>query len=159
MEQITSTKLFPPWKELVKVASNWEYGTIHTHDEIADIMGLSYPSQEYYQQVNHAITELITYGKRMKNVQNRGYYTLKPVEQIHEAVYDAKRGTRRIKDGIHNLTNAPVDDMTDSQKRTQEGALVSLSRTYVNAVNGVTETARIAGIQRKQKMLMKGKED
>ena len=156
---ISEPKLNPPWKELVKVASDWKFGELHTHEEIAEILGVKYKSLFYYQNVNQAIKELIVIGKRLKNEKNIGYRTLNPLEQIQEGVYDAKKGVTRIHDGIDNLNHAPTNKMSDTMKRRHENTVVSLAKTYVTAVSGVTEAAQLAGIQRNQKMLQKGKED
>lgn len=148
--------LEPPWKELAKVASGWEYGSKHSHEEIAAIMRIAYGTLEYYQQVNRAIEELISEGKRIVNMRSTGYRVLMPNEHIVFAVYDAKKGTLKIKEGISNLDDAPVNIMTDNERRKCEGARSALASTYVKSVDGVTQAAQIAGIKRNQRMLSSG---
>lgn len=159
MENTERIRLDPPYKELVKVASGWDYNSTVEHAAIADILGVEYPSQDYYQNVESANAELIGIGKRLKNVKGVGYFVLNPFEQVQEAVYDAKKGVRRIKYGINNLHDAPVSQLNDTQKEIHENTLVSLSRVYVSAVSGITQIAVIAGIQKNKHNLLKKSND
>lgn len=152
--------LFPKWRELVKVASGWEYGSVHTHEEIAGIIQCEYGTPEYYQTVNTAIDKLThEFQKRLKNVRDEGYRVLNPAEHITEAVWDARRGVKHIYDGIRNLNVAPTRDMSDDEVKRCERTQVYLGRVASAASDGVTQAAQIAGINRNQKMLAKGKEN
>jgi hypothetical protein len=154
-------KLDPPWKELVKIASGWDYGSVHPHQEIAAILGVAYPSIDYYENVIRASTDLLVIGKRIVNIYNEGYKVLKPEEQTPEAVRDAGDIIRKLRQPISALNHVPTHILDETHKSINERAAHAISNVYVKAVSNYQEAAQIAGIHRKQKMLLtatKGKD-
>jgi len=147
--------LFPPWKELVKIASEWEYGSFHEHLEIALILGVDYGSKEYYSAMNSASDELVSIGRRIECVYNKGYYMLNPDEYPRAAYEDVKRSANKLKQGINNSHDAPIQKMEHATQKQMEAITTHLGRTYVQLVTAVTEVKELAGIPRKQKMLAK----
>ena len=149
------TILLPLWKELFRVAQNWEYGSTHEHEEIARILGVEYGSTEYYGNVNTACDQLAQVGKRLRCVHNVGYYVLKPSEYPLAAYDDTHKSGRVLKKGLDNVYNAPTRKMDDPTKQRIESIGVHMAKTYVNLVSATNEVKELAGIQRKQKMLEK----
>lgn len=147
------TVLTPPWKQLVKVASDWEYYSKHTHEEIAEILGVKYGTQDYYANVNAANSVLTECGKRLKNIHDKGYRVLHPVEQTPEVVYDVRGVMRKFRGALQNLNNVPVKELDDTQKGIHERTGMSLGRTYSTLASGYNEAAQIVGIARPQKAL------
>ena len=149
------TILFPIWKELVRVASEWEYGSFHEHLEIALILGVDYGSKEYYASMNIASRELASIGKRVECVYDKGYYVLKPEEYPRAAYEDTKRSATVLKRGINKIHDAPVQKMDHGTQKQIDAITTHMGRTYVHLVSAATEVKELAGIQRKQKMLAK----
>lgn len=146
-------KLIPAWKELVKVASGWDMGSIHEHSEIAEILGIKYRTPKYYQYLHSAMKELTTIGKRIVNINKRGYYVLKPGEQTKEVVGDFKKSTKKAREAVGNWHCSAVDKMDDAEKRTNEHVGIAGAKVFSALSNGYTEMAQIAGVHRKQKVL------
>jgi hypothetical protein len=141
--------LNPPWKELVKVASEWEYGSeVHPHTEIAAIMRLEYPSQKYYENVTNAIEEMISLGKRMVCVKNVGYRVLAIDEHTIEGVWDMKKGIRKMRTSVRNLSDAPTSKMTDTKQRVHENVTNTAQRMFSSAASSYNEITITAGLQR-----------
>lgn len=147
--------LLPLWKELFRVAQDWEYGSTHTHKEIARILGIEYGGTDYYGNVNSAFEQLANIGKRLRCVHNTGYYVLKPSEYPLAAYDDTHKSGRILKRGLDNIHNAPVQKMDNSTKQRIEAIGTHMARTYVNLVTATNEVKELAGISRKQKMLAK----
>jgi len=147
--------LDPPYKELFKVAGEWEYGSFHSHEEIAKIMMLEYGTQDYYANTNAAARDLAAIGKRVRCVHNKGYYVLKPSEYPEAAYHDTRKSGRVLKEGLNNVYSAPLQKMSHQTKQQTEAIATHMARTYVNLVTAATEVKEIAGIERKQKMLSK----
>lgn len=145
--------LTPPWKQLVKVASEWEYGSKHTHEEISDILGVKYGTPDYYANVNAANSVMTECGKRLKNIHDQGYRVLLPTEQTPEVVYDVRGVMRKFRCSLQNLNSVPVKDLDETSKGIHERTGMSLGRTYSTLASGYNEAAQIVGIARPQKAL------
>ena len=155
-EQIMeNTTLFPVWKELLKIASQWEYGSFHEHLEIAVILGVDYGSDKYYEYMTTVSDKLAGQGKRIECVYNKGYYVLKPDEYPRAAYEDTKRSASVLKRGLSTIHDAPVQKMEHGTQRQIDAITTHMGRTYVHLVSAATEVKELAGIQRKQKMLAK----
>ena len=155
MAEEPETTLFPPYKELMKVAEHWEYGSFHSHEEIAAILGIEYGTRDYYSSVNWVSDEMAFIGKRIQCVYDKGYRVLFPAEYPEAAYTDTKRAGRVLKTGIDKLHHAPTKDMDHGTQKKVENIGVNLARTYVTLVSTATEVKHIAGIERGQKMLGK----
>ena len=156
--EASEPKLDPPYKELIKVGSGWEYGSKHEHKEVSKILGIPYGIPEYYENVNAAELELTKIGKRIVNIYKEGYYVLKPGEQTVEVAHDMRGAVGRMRGALSHWHDAATHDMDDTEQEKHERvgvASFSLFSSVVNSYNGI---AAIAGIQRKQKLLMKKKE-
>ena len=108
--------MFPVWKQLVKIASAWEYGGLHTHSEIADILGVDTQTNKYYQNVSSANIELTLSGKRLAIVQGEGYMVVKPGEYPEDSRKQKDKGLRHYKIAAMVTGCAPVEKMTDKER-------------------------------------------
>lgn len=154
-DRVDEVILSPEWKELVKVALEWEYGSKHTHKEISAIIGIEYGTREYYHSVNSAADELKSLGKRIRCVYNEGYYVLKPSEYPEAAYLDTKKSANVLKEGLNSVYCAPVSHMDDTTKKRTENIGSFMAKTYVSLVDAASEVKHLAGIKRNQKMLQK----
>lgn len=153
MEPDPEPLLTPPWKQLVKIASGWDYGSKHTHEEIAEILGVDYGTPDYYANVNAANSVMTECGKRLKNIHDQGYRVLSPTEQIPEVVYDVRGVMRKFRYSLQNLNSVPVKELDETTKGIHERTGMSLGRTYSVLASGYNEAAQIVGIARPQKAL------
>ena len=116
LNKVEAIKL-PEWKELLEVALTWEYGSIHSHEEIAKIMYLNPLHNKYYQMVRRANEELIDKGKMLVNVNKVGYQVVKPDEYLNVATKTFVQGKRRIHKANRILTFAPTELMTEGARK------------------------------------------
>jgi len=89
-KKVEETMLFPTWKELVKIArEQWEYGSFHSHTEIAAIMDVEPPPEgkKYYGYVENARNELIRHGKLLDTIVGKGYVVVE-VHRHDEATFE-----------------------------------------------------------------------
>lgn len=151
------TVLFPPWKELVKTAmQDWVPGSNHSHDEVAAILGVDYPSSKYYQFTDRAFKTTTRNGKRIINVHDVGYYVLLPSEYPEAAYEDVHRAGKAARVAHEHVVTAPTKNMDDTTKKRMENIGVWTGRAYSSMVSVAHEIKELAGIERGQKMLEKG---
>ena len=144
--------LFPPWKELAKIASAW--GTeVHLHSEIAEILCCPYGSDEYYDGVQHAAVLLTELGKRMVCVHTVGYRILAPDEQTPAVVYDMQKVLRGCRTAMWRINCVPTNLLDDRGKRIHESTQISIGRGFSNLAAEYSTMASLSGIVRGQKML------
>jgi hypothetical protein len=119
------TRLFPVWKELVKIADTWDYGSFHSHEEIAAIMDLEPKTSKYYQNIQKAREELIEHRKLLETYINQGYLVVE-VDRYNEVTFeDLKRSKRYLELSILKSNYAPVEMM---DQRTKERHDVFLTK-------------------------------
>lgn len=109
--------LLPRYLELVEQAVNWEYGSIHSHNEIAETMNLLPGNNEYYTNVNKANKKLLESGKKLVNVNGKGYQVLSPDDYMKESAKKVDQGKRRIRDAGKVLSYAPIEHMSEEGKK------------------------------------------
>src|SRR5271157_612998 len=97
------TKLFPEWKELVKVAETWEYGTFHSHDEIAEIIGVDAQTPKYYGIVAKAKSALIERRKLLGTRFDKGYFVIEIKQFDEEIVVDIKKSKTILERGLKKM--------------------------------------------------------
>lgn len=101
----------PEWKELFENAQFWEYGDIHSHREIAKIVGLQYPSEKFYHTVTRANKELLHIGKMLSCIQGKGYKVVEPNDYHKEIERETRRAERRAAVAMAIGEHAPYDEM------------------------------------------------
>src|SRR5271157_160315 len=118
------TKLFPVWKELVKVADTWEYGTFHSHDEIAEIIGVDAQTPKYYGVVNKAKSALIERRKLLETHIDKGYFVTE-VNRYNEVTFvDIKKSKMFLERSVFKSQFAPVELMDETTKKKHDLFLV-----------------------------------
>ena len=109
-------ELFPPWKQLEKIASGWEYESKHPHDEILKILGLKSKNTSYYQQVDKANHELTQIGKLLENLRDFGYVVVRPDEYAGVSMKYKKRAFRRLERAVDIIKGTPVHLLTPPER-------------------------------------------
>ena len=117
----TSAILFPPWKELIKIALQWAYGSMHTHMEIATILGMQPKTTEYYHRVSRANEELLMASKMLRNVIGKGYEVVNPNDYPETSQSQMDKALRHTKTAELIGTYAPTELMDDHHKKIHEG--------------------------------------
>lgn len=106
----------PEWKNLYDAVSSWEYGSIHTHHEVSDILGIPYGDPRYYDQVNRAKADLIDIGRVIKCVQNVGYKLIEPDEYVPHSSEYVKKGVQKVIDAERIIVCSPVEIMSIEER-------------------------------------------
>lgn len=106
----------PEWKNLVEAVKGWNYGSVHTFDEIENILTLQYGTSKFNTHIARANKELTPMGKRLKNVRGIGYEVLNPNLYLEEAVHHAAKGANQIRKSYDIITNCPIA-LVDAHKR------------------------------------------
>lgn len=84
------------WERFAETAREWDYGTIHSHEEIASLIGVEPRTHEYYMTISKARRPLILDGKMIKVIKNEGYRVVLPDEYPAESVRMYSKGADRI---------------------------------------------------------------
>lgn len=111
------TKLFPIWKELVKAALEWQYGSFHTHKEIADIMGVDPQSPRYYAAISKARENLIQCGRLLETLTDRGYLVTEVNRYNEVTLEDVKKSRKYLELSVLKSQFAPVEKMDESTRK------------------------------------------
>lgn len=119
-EVSASTILFPPWKELIKIALRWDYGSMHTHMEIATILTVQPKTTEYYHMVSRANEELLMASKMLRNVIGKGYEVANPNDYPETSQSQMDKALRHTKAAEIICTYAPTELMDDHHKKIHE---------------------------------------
>jgi len=123
MEQ-NETKLFPVWKELVKVANTWEYGTFHPHEEIAEILGCEIKTSRYYGNIQKAKKALIEYRKLLETHIDKGYFVTE-IDRYNEVTFeDIRKSQKYLELSVLKSTYAPIELMDDQTRKKHDIFLV-----------------------------------
>ena len=130
MKNPEETVLYPVWKELVKVARSWDFGTFHSHQEIADILGVESQCNKYYNHVQSARHELIRAGQIWNSYKSKGYFIVEANDHP-EAAFDEVLKVRKHS-GLYLMKSqyAPVERMDKQAKDKTEIARVKARGLY-----------------------------
>lgn len=105
------------WERFAEVAREWDYGTIHTHEEIASLIGVEPKTHEYYMTISKARRPLILDGKMIRVIKNEGYRVILPDEYPAESVKMYQRGADRISLSKEILVFSPRERMSPTAVR------------------------------------------
>lgn len=97
---------------LAEYIKSHEYGTIIRYQEIEQITGTKYKSQEYYNVIQKAKKQLEPAGKAVVAIGHGDYQIIHPGDYAGAYAREIKRAKKRIKHGAQLLQGAPVKDMT-----------------------------------------------
>lgn len=117
-------KLFPLWKELVKVADTWDYGTFHSHDEIAEILEVEPKTSKYYGHVQKAREVLIEHRKLLETYVNQGYLVVEVDRYNDVTLEDLKRSKRYLELSILKSNYAPTELMDEHTRKRHDVFLI-----------------------------------
>jgi hypothetical protein len=120
-------ELFPAWKELLKLADTWEYGSFHPHEELCSILGVT-TGTNYYQLIKRVDEELLLRGKHFENVPKKGYYLIKPDEFVRSSNGQIKKSARHARSALIISQVAPRDKMDPHTRKKTEEHTVGMSR-------------------------------
>lgn len=134
----------PLWKHLAVVAEQWERGDIHTHNEIASIIGVPYMEGRYINKdYSEAITGvqgyLIPLGKKLINVNGVGYYVGVADEYPRYVREEQTKALETWRRSLHLGAHAPRHLMSDPQKELLDRQLATTSRLFCNNVDALNE--------------------
>jgi hypothetical protein len=101
----------------VNVASSWNYGSIHSHDEIAKLMHLDKNSNRYKSMISRANQKLTGFGKRLENIKGEGYKVVEPDRYTDISLNKFQQGVKRIRDSYSISEHAPIDKMTEEGRK------------------------------------------
>jgi biotin operon repressor len=129
MDKTPQTKLYPIWKELVKIANTWEYGTFHPHEEIADILGLSYTEQysKYQSNIQKARIRLEELGKQLKCHPAKGYKVTELTEYNEDTLDRVVKSKKHLERAHYIAIHAPVQLMDNVTLIKNDRFLISLT--------------------------------
>ena len=131
IKEITApVSLYPPWKELVKIAQTWDYDSVHTHEEIASILNVKKQTAPYYHAVSKADEELVLIGKHLEVVIKTGYRVIRPDEYIRAANDKVRQALKHDKIGLIRSLNAPRGRMDEKTKKEMDEHTISMSKRH-----------------------------
>lgn len=120
-------ELFPKWKELLKIADTWEYGSFHSHEELSSILGVK-KGTNYYQLIKRVDQDLLLRGKHFENVPKKGYILIKPDEFVRSSNGQIKKSTRYARSALIISQVAPRDKMDPHVKKKTDEHTLGMSR-------------------------------
>ena len=147
----------PRYKELVEWATGWEYGSIHSHNEIAEIMDVKSCSPEYYGSITRANKALLECGKRLINLKAQGYKVLSPDDYIRESQKCVNQAGRRIKQAAAISQMAPTENMSEEGRKRHQAHNDRLMSFGALMQGASTELRILAATDRKPKIAINGK--
>lgn len=125
-EETKELKLFPPSRELAKVAETWAYGSTHEHSEIAAILDTPQQENLYYQYIADANELLIPKGKMIRNVRGVGYLVVKPDDYRGASFEQVKKSKDYLLRACEIAQYAPVDEMSPDERNQFDRYIVGL---------------------------------
>lgn len=139
----TAQKL-PLWKNLVDIASLWEYGSFHSHEEIANLLSIRYGTYEYRTVISRANEELTFIGKRLKNVKGEGYEVLEPENYLSESVGHVQKAARQIRKSYNIAAGCRVDLVAPHKRQELVEFRDWVKTRFVEGVSDVSNWIHIA---------------
>lgn len=122
----------PEWKQLVEYAKDWEYGSTHTHQECANIMGLEYPSNRYRSMIQHVKTVLLMdHQKLLRASPGEGYRVVLPSHMVDEMMGEYRHGVRRVEKATVIGIQTPISLLSTEEIRVSRTLTDHYSRTLV----------------------------
>lgn len=83
-------------EKLVNYIVEKDYGTVIFHQEIANLLGVQYGSQQYSSIVQRAKKKLLEAGKMIDCVRKTGYEIIMPDNYTNSAVKALSDGAKKI---------------------------------------------------------------
>lgn len=143
------TKLFPLWKELVRVALTWNYEETHSHNEIAEILGVEPQSDAYFGIIQTAKDRLILHGILLVADIGKGYYIVEPDKHDEESHKDLVKSRKFHERNLIKLAYANVDEMSEDARKRHDLSLIKSRAIYDMTTPGFIEITNIVSIPNK----------
>jgi len=133
-------------KKLAEVVSKRDFGAVIYRQEIEEITGCRWKTSRYYDAVTNANERLTEAGKRIAASGKSGdYQILYPGDYSDAYVKEVKRAKRCVTKGGKILEGAPVNDMTDDERKKYYDVSDFHNRMQAQISGGYVEVRRIAG--------------
>lgn len=94
------------------------YGDIITHEQIANSIDESYPSNKYTTIIAKTRKILQKNGIFLENIIGDGYRVVEPDNVVNQSLKHYKRGFNEMQKGYDTLAYAPTKDMTPEGRNT-----------------------------------------
>lgn len=132
---------YPEWRILVDAFGQSAHGTEIGHGDIAALMGISYGSQRYRNQVSKWKRAMLReHDRAVLSVTGVGYRLVEPDRYTSHSRDVFMQGRRRIKKAVRIAAVAPIEQMTQEQAQKHANHLAYLA-PVVSAVNaGMVKT-------------------
>lgn len=108
--------------------SKLHYGDILSHDQIASMIDVEYPSNKYRSEITKTRKILLKKGIVLESISGDGYRLVEPDNFVDHSLKHYKRGFNEMQKGYEILENAPTKNMN------KEG-LDTYRRVYDRAVS------------------------
>ena len=102
----------PLYENLIDAAREWTPGEVHPHEEIAEILGVSSQTQQFYYHTRMAAKKLRSYQIHLRNRLGIGYYVNPPDETLDLIGDKVESIQRRAEDTIEIVDTTPLHKMT-----------------------------------------------
>jgi len=138
--------LHPPWKELVRQACQWEYGSLHSHNEIAGILQVKYPSRAYYSCLRRARDVLLCEHQRcLVPIPKFGYRVLRPEEHIRESLRQVRLAQNRLYRGYEVAFCTDISQLDSEARQVWERYTSHILGVRCQLAKGWDELRQLAG--------------
>lgn len=132
----------PEWRRIVERLHTEDYGTQYSHEQLAAIAGLVYPSTRYFRQIARARRELLREWEReIETVPRVGYRLVQPSEFHGRHRREVRLAGRRFGIAQDILVAAPQRLLSDAENRRNADALAKLGRLESNRRGYLKQTA------------------
>lgn len=137
-------KFDPPYKKLFSEAVFWEYGSIHTHEEIAEILGVKKNAKKYHSDIRRANEKLIESGKLLKNIRDIGYRIVSPDDYADVAIEHVDKSKMQISIAGKIIDHTPVKRLSPEGLKRHRQISDAMATTRAVMLGKFTELALLS---------------
>ena len=128
---------------LADFISSLDYGTIIHYQDIERITSEKWGTQRYYRFIAKAKKILEERGKMIQSIGGKDFQVLYPGDYSSAYAREIKLAKKRIKHGGKILRNAPVNDMTISERQTLNNVADFHTRVEATLQGSYVEVKRL----------------
>lgn len=140
------TKTISDGKKLADRIVDRDYGAIIYRQEIEEITGRKWKTSPYYDAISSANEILTESGKRIAAIGKRGdYQVLFPGDYSDAYVKEIKRAKKCVTKGGKILDGAPVNDMTQDERKKYNDVSDFHNRINAQLAGSYVEVRRLTG--------------
>ena len=138
-------KRYPEWKQFYHIAKDWEYGSFHSHEECAKIIGIAIGTK-YYQQIQKANDLLrVEKNKHLKTCQKKGYEVILPKNHVTESSSRIRKTLKHFKKGMEIAVHTNTEALTEDENRKLGDYLQRAGQFKSLCETNVRKLSKIAG--------------